>query len=670
MTSLVSDFIVNPVLRQARRFSRSSVSPADSDSAEEKSTAQPPLRRESLLSGALAQAARDQDASPTPSVSNVVVGSPSLPAQTPSENTQAVQRPIISATINTFSPGRYIPPESVLLSASSVELVAVDDAEGDESEPLDNPLATPPRTPVHVRSGSLPEDDGMGPMRRKIIAVQSLDIACEEKALLLHKLITERYIHAHAQAGSTAGTGLGTRHKTGLTSWEQEETLGTFDAFKFWQSTFIDVAAPQKFVLTAEDVKPTYSTRVEPDSPWDSAGDMEGVGKPLGCPHYHRNIKLQCSTCSIWYTCRLCHDAVEDHVLVRNETKHMLCMLCGCAQKAAEACVNCGELAATYYCNVCKLWDSDRPTYHCPGCGICRRGLGLGKDFFHCNTCGICKPMSVAESHKCIERATDCDCPICGEYMFTSRKRVIYLDACAHSLHEDCYTEHMKTSYKCPICYKSAINMETHFRNLDIEIQHQPMPSEFEDTKAGILCNDCCAKTSVEYHWLGLKCAVCRSYNTVELQIIGRSPNLDVANRDGAGSRRPAPDWAEPPVRRRSTDGPSAVDISGCNPFALAAQAIPDRYARSVSPSMIGVGGSTRKPSALESDHSDDDDLDFWGGEEPRSVTSHSAIASDKAEEEEEEEEEDETDSEDEDNDDEGDCDDDDPNEIILFGHR
>ncbi len=64
----------------------------------------------------------------------------------------------------------------------------------------------------------------------------------------------------------------------------------------------------------------------------------------------------------------------------------MLCMLCSTPQKASDVCVNCGEIAANYYCNICKLWENrkSKPIYHCNDCGICRRGLGLGKDFFHC----------------------------------------------------------------------------------------------------------------------------------------------------------------------------------------------------------------------------------------------------------------------------------------------
>lgn len=79
---------------------------------------------------------------------------------------------------------------------------------------------------------------------------------------------------------------------------------------------------------------------------------------------------------------------------------------------------------------------------------------------------------------------------------------------CGHSIHYQCYYEHMKTAYKCPICSRSVVNMEIQFRNLERAIEAQPMPPQFQDTKALIYCNDCSAKSSVKYHWLGLKCAV------------------------------------------------------------------------------------------------------------------------------------------------------------------
>jgi hypothetical protein len=41
----------------------------------------------------------------------------------------------------------------------------------------------------------------------------------------------------------------------------------------------------------------------------------------LGCQHYRRGAKLQCSTCNHWATCRYCHDDQEDHKLIRYGAK-------------------------------------------------------------------------------------------------------------------------------------------------------------------------------------------------------------------------------------------------------------------------------------------------------------------------------------------------------------
>lgn len=103
-------------------------------------------------------------------------------------------------------------------------------------------------------------------------------------------------------------------------------------------------------------------------------------------------------------------------------------MLCSTLQPAAKTCRECNEVMAKYYCDKCKLWDNhpDKSIYHCDDCGICRQGKGLGEDYFHCKKCNICLSTTM-KNHKCIERNLECDCPICGEYMFTSTSTVIFM---------------------------------------------------------------------------------------------------------------------------------------------------------------------------------------------------------------------------------------------------
>lgn len=103
--------------------------------------------------------------------------------------------------------------------------------------------------------------------------------------------------------------------------------------------------------------------------------------------------------------------------------------------------------------------------------------------------------------------------------MFTSAISVVAMK-CGHYMHRSCYDAHMQTSYKCPICNRSAVNMELQWRKLDRHIDMQPMPSQFSNTKAWISCNDCSARTITAYHWLGNKCTVCGSYNTTEIKLV------------------------------------------------------------------------------------------------------------------------------------------------------
>lgn len=241
--------------------------------------------------------------------------------------------------------------------------------------------------------------------------------------------------------------------------------------------------------------------------------------KIYGCKHYKRKVKLQANCCGKWYTCRFCHDDVEDHNLIRRETKNMFCMLCSEIQPAAQVCRTCHKTVAHYFCDTCKLWDDDseKPIYHCDKCGICRQGKGLGEDFFHCEKCNICMVIKLKDKHRCIERNLECDCPICGEYMFTSTSKVIF-EKCGHCIHEKCHEEHVKTSYQCPTCLKSLYDMSAYFARIDAFLKAQTMPQEYENFVSQILCNDCEKKSTAKYHFLYHKCSHCNGYNTTVLK--------------------------------------------------------------------------------------------------------------------------------------------------------
>ncbi|ODV81740.1 uncharacterized protein CANTADRAFT_24568 [Suhomyces tanzawaensis NRRL Y-17324] len=260
-------------------------------------------------------------------------------------------------------------------------------------------------------------------------------------------------------------------------------------------------------MLTEQDTVPSYH-------------DLEQT--ILGCQHYQRNCKLECPTCLKWYPCRFCHDAVESHKLVRSDVKHILCMKCNTPQVPdSPYCINCEQELANYFCSKCVLYDNDttKDIYHCDKCGICRLGLGLDKDYFHCDECNNCLSIDLRENHKCLTNTTHCDCPICNEYLFTSVHKVVFMK-CGHSIHQHCYDELIKHSYKCPLCKKTVVNAETQFRILDQEILQSPLPAPYSNWRCIVGCNDCKGKSNVGYHVLGLKCKYCKSYNTNQLRLI------------------------------------------------------------------------------------------------------------------------------------------------------
>jgi hypothetical protein len=228
--------------------------------------------------------------------------------------------------------------------------------------------------------------------------------------------------------------------------------------------------------------------------------------------------------------------------------------------------------------------------------------------------------MSVADSHRCIERSTDCDCPICGEYMFTSPRTVVFMP-CGHSIHQKCYYEHMKSSYKCPICNRSVVNMETQFRNLDRTIAAQPMPAQYQNMSAVVSCNDCHVKSVVSYHWLGLKCAVCSSYNTAQLQL----KNSDEATSSISMAGSTAGTSGNPAATASSSDPQEA---RGSNPQsrttnpAVFAESQMQRPVHSLqrqelTPPLSAPPRGTHDAAESEDDYEDEDteEESFWGGE-------------------------------------------------------
>lgn len=277
-----------------------------------------------------------------------------------------------------------------------------------------------------------------------------------------------------------------------------------------WQNSkrLVDNQNDGSVEATDEDLKKTYYN-IEQNQ--------------LGCKHYRRGCKLKANCCGRWFNCRFCHDDVSDHTIIRSETKTMLCMHCQTIQEAAQNCSACKARMAVYYCDACKLWDDDpkKHIYHCDDCGICRIGQGLGRDYFHCKRCNVCMNIQLQDNHKCIERNLECDCPICGEYMFTSTSTVIFMP-CGHCIHSRCHEDYIKTSYQCPTCWKSLGDMSAYYSKIDSLLAEQTMPADYANIFSIVLCNDCEVKSEAPYHFLYHRCDKCRGYNTKVLETFKR----------------------------------------------------------------------------------------------------------------------------------------------------
>lgn len=393
MSSLVSDFIINPVARTVRRFSTPFAA---------SSTPEPvrPCPQDWQNQDAVAEF--DPSALSFPALSfarspDIALGATSPPLLIPQRRrapTPADSHASRPSTASSASNPLFV-MEHPDVSEIQLQLESLD---ADRSNPQE-PVPTDPEEVANL-SRKLPANDGMAEMRRRIQIIQSSTITYDQKRYLMQQVLTENYTNLrHAKAIADAKIEAPVpRKEVPLASASREFGFGTtaLETLKSW------TGLEERVVIQAseQDAQPTYV-------PWPPAAldleDLEdamdeGDFEPqLGCQHYKRNVRIQCAQCDKWYTCRLCHDAEEDHTLPRKLTKHMLCMLCGHAQKASDTCVNCGEGAAQYYCGICKLWSDDvnKPIYHCDDCGICRVGHGLDKDFFHCKVrFGVCPPLA------------------------------------------------------------------------------------------------------------------------------------------------------------------------------------------------------------------------------------------------------------------------------------
>lgn len=434
MSTFVSNLLLNPVLRQARRFSRSSHTGDNVDSVTNQQLPSDTLSTSthSSLPSPTTDSALSNNGSSAENVSGRTLMSYSVAERIEVEEGLPTHEE--SGPRRTDVDGRST-AVSLRLASLRSDVGTSDDEMSDNpsfgipgrfqaTSPMSSTLNVSPSARLtpdegltrmttqdsgqstslnRHRTSSLPEDDGMGELRKQIVRIQAMDVGSETKALMMHEVLTQDY---NKSQNSLHAKVTRPRSPSSMASQETPTTPGSLRAFGFLLGNSDSVSQSSSlssnngFKLSPEDLRPTFAPLLPPVSKddgeesdaQDRSNDSEVSSIPqLGCKHYRRKVKLQCSTCDRWYTCRFCHDEVEDHLLNRRETKNMLCMLCGYAQHAGEVCMNCGVDSAWYYCSVCHLWDDDtsKSIYHCDDCGICRVGRGLGKDYMHCKV--ICE---------------------------------------------------------------------------------------------------------------------------------------------------------------------------------------------------------------------------------------------------------------------------------------
>ena len=317
----------------------------------------------------------------------------------------------------------------------------------------------------------------------------------ERRAYLIQHLMTARYIVAQQARLMSSKS----RISSGGSSFA---TKSTDDASLLW------VAELENVVI---------NEGVEGGAVHEGTTETNMDSGELGCSHYQRKARLVAPCCDKVYTCRFCHDNTESHEMDRYAVKEMVCMLCRCRGPVGQKCASCASSVASYYCDVCHLLDdSGENIYHCPFCNVCRRGKGLGIDFFHCMKCNSCMSITLQSRHACREGALEsAHCPVCGDALFESCKPVKELQ-CGHFMHQDCFSDHVKYSYTCPVCKKSALDMKLYYDMIDaiLKSEKDSMPAAYRGRKSKIFCNDCGQKGEADFHFVYHKCPSCSGYNT------------------------------------------------------------------------------------------------------------------------------------------------------------
>jgi hypothetical protein len=94
---------------------------------------------------------------------------------------------------------------------------------------------------------------------------------------------------------------------------------------------------------------------------------------------------------------------------------------------------------------------------------------------------------------------------------------------CGHAIHWHCFKELTSYDTRCPVCKKTAETpeqMASTWSAIDMGISLQPVPADMARC-VNIICNDCEGKDkNRRWHFLGVRCMTCMSFNTNVEQIV------------------------------------------------------------------------------------------------------------------------------------------------------
>jgi Zinc-ribbon/Ring finger domain len=134
----------------------------------------------------------------------------------------------------------------------------------------------------------------------------------------------------------------------------------------------------------------------------------------------------------------------------------------------------------------------------------------------------MCIDAMLFDDHNCKSGKYMSNCPICQEDLFSSRFASHEMP-CGHAIHWHCFKELTSYDTRCPVCKKTAESpeqMAATWSAIAMGIALQPVPPEMARV-VSILCNDCeSSDTNRRWHFLGVRCRHCFSFNTNVEQIL------------------------------------------------------------------------------------------------------------------------------------------------------